>query len=72
MDAIMFTFRGFFRRNKLENEYDDKYKIGLWNMVFSAVSVGVNIQSYTSSHFLNPCARRKHQNDGEIMKHKFL
>lgn len=72
MDAMMFTFRGFFRRNKLENEYDDKYKIGLWNMVFSAVSVGVNIQSYTSSHVWNPCARRKHQNDSEIMKHRFL
>ena len=68
----MFTFRGFFRRNKLENEYDDKYKIGLWNMVFSAVSVGVNIQSYTSSHFLNSGAKRKHQNDGEIMEHRFL
>ena len=50
MDVIMFTFRGFFRRNKLENEYDDKHKIGLWNMVFSAASVDVNIQTVTLHH----------------------
>lgn len=50
MDVIMFTIRGFFRRNKLENEYDDKHKIGLWNMVFSAASVGVNIQRVTLHH----------------------
>ena len=46
----MFTFRGFFRRNELENEYDDNHKIGLWNMVFSAASTGVNIQRVTLHH----------------------
>lgn len=46
----MLTFRGFFRRNKLENEHDDNHNIGFWNMVFSAASIGVNIQRVTFHH----------------------
>lgn len=54
MDAIMPTIRAFFRRTKLENEYSDKHKIGLQNMVFFAASVVVNIsvQRVTPNHTL--------------------